>query len=111
MGNPTEAARQADALAAAELKVACEDARTGFLVGTGNLADIEQVVRLENLADRAVRKLGIKPGAAPAGPTLEQHLARLARERTDDDNEDDASAESDEGGDRHDDDAGEGAEA
>jgi hypothetical protein len=116
MGNPVEANRQADAIAAAELKCAAEDLRARLLAGpNAGLADVEQIIRLENAADRAVRKLRIEPGAAPAGPTLEEHLAKLARERVDDgnvvDDEGDAPAESDEGGDRHDDDDGEEAEA
>ncbi len=91
MGNPGEANRQADAIAAAELKCAAEDLRARLLAGpNAGLADIEQIIRLENAADRAVRKLGIKPGAAPAGPTLEQHLAKLARDERADDAEDEA---------------------
>jgi hypothetical protein len=56
MGNQAEASRQADALAAAELKVAAEDVRVRYLNGGGSLADLEHIVRLEHLADRAVRR-------------------------------------------------------
>lgn len=47
---------QADALRAAELTVAAEEARAKLLAGEG---DANGVVRLENLAARAVRKLGL----------------------------------------------------
>ena len=57
MGNPVDALAQANALAAAELKVATEDARAKLLAG-GNI-DPDQVVKLEGAAARAERKLGI----------------------------------------------------
>lgn len=79
MGNPADAVAQADALAAAELKVAAEEARGRLL--SGETADVDQVVRIENLAHRASRKLGIRPGGAPAATTLAEHLARRAAER------------------------------
>jgi hypothetical protein len=79
-GNPSDPASVASILAAAELTVAAEEARAALLAGSG---DIEQVVRLENLAARAVRRLGVKPGVAPKAPTLAEHLARRAAERAD----------------------------
>jgi hypothetical protein len=72
MGGPTDTILQANALAAAELKVAAEDARKRMLGGGG---DADQLVRLENLAHRAERKLGIKPSAGPKPPTLTEYLA------------------------------------
>jgi hypothetical protein len=60
MGNPTGALAQANCLTAAELKTAAEVARAAFLAGTG---DAEQLIRLENLAARAKRKLGIRSRA------------------------------------------------
>jgi hypothetical protein len=57
MGNPTSTVAQSAAISAAELVVAAEDARAKLLAGNG---DPDQVVRLENLAHRAVRKLGIE---------------------------------------------------
>jgi hypothetical protein len=77
MGEPTDAVLQAGALAAAELLVASEEARAQLLAGAG---DVDQVVRLQNLAERAARKLGIKP-AGKAAPSLAEHLARKAAER------------------------------
>jgi hypothetical protein len=65
MGDPTDAVAQANVLAAAELTVAAETARVQLLAGK---ADVDQLVKLENLAARAIRRLGIKPGAA-AAPT------------------------------------------
>jgi hypothetical protein len=75
MGNPDDAVAQANALAAAELKVAAEDARKRMLDGDAG-GDPDQLVRLENLAHRAERKLGIKATAEPKPPSLAEHLAR-----------------------------------
>jgi hypothetical protein len=61
MGNPIDAVSQANALAAAELKVAAENERAKLLAGAGNA---DALVRVENLAARAERKLGIKAGAS-----------------------------------------------
>lgn len=47
---------QADALRAAELMVAAEEARAKLLAGEG---DANAVVRMENRAARAARKLGV----------------------------------------------------
>jgi hypothetical protein len=62
LGNPPDALSQTNALCAAELKQAAEDARARLLAGAGNA---NEVVRLENLASRAERKLGLKAGAKP----------------------------------------------
>jgi hypothetical protein len=79
IGRPGNPAIQASVLAAAELMVAAERARAEFLAGRG---DVEQIVRLENLAARSVRRLGIKAGAAVAPPpTPAEYLARRAAER------------------------------
>jgi hypothetical protein len=79
MGDPTDTIHQANALAAAELKVAAEDARKRMLDGGGNA---DQLVRLENLVHRAERKLGSQPGAAvPTPQTPAEYLARRAAER------------------------------
>jgi hypothetical protein len=80
MSNPDDACR-AQVLAAAELVVAAENARAELLAGRG---DIEQIVRLENLATRAVRRLGSKRTEAPQ-PSIRdvlaaEHEARMARE-------------------------------
>jgi hypothetical protein len=58
-------------LAAAELKVAAEIERGKVLAGCG---DAETLVRIENLADRAVRKLGLKPGQAAPKLSFVQRL-------------------------------------
>jgi hypothetical protein len=79
IGRPSNPAIQAAVLAASELMVAAEGARAEFLAGRG---DIEQIVRLENLAARAVRRLGIKPDAAvPTPQTPAEYLARRTAER------------------------------
>jgi hypothetical protein len=78
LGSPEDVVTQASILAAAELKVAAEDARKRTLDGAG---DADALVRIENLAHRAERKLGIKPANKPSGPSLAEHLARRAAER------------------------------
>jgi hypothetical protein len=60
MGDPTDTVAQANVLAAAELNVAAEMARVQLLAGKAAIGD---VVLLENATDRAIRRLGIKPGA------------------------------------------------
>jgi hypothetical protein len=78
MGDPADAVAQANVLAAAELTVAAETARVQLLAGK---ADVDQLVKLENLAARAIRRLGIKPGTtAPPGPTMSQYLAEHEQE-------------------------------
>jgi hypothetical protein len=77
MGAPTDTILLSHALAAAELVAASEMARAEFLLGRG---DIGQVIRLENLAARSVRRLGIKP-ATSAPPSLKDHLRQRAAER------------------------------
>lgn len=56
MGAPTDVVAQANALAAAELIVAGEEARARLLAGTGN---VDEVVRIENLAARAAKRLDV----------------------------------------------------
>jgi hypothetical protein len=79
MGTPSDPVTQAAILAAVELVVAAERARAKFLADGG---DIEQLIRLENLAARATRRLGVKPTSTSRPPTLAEHLARKLRERT-----------------------------
>jgi hypothetical protein len=71
MGDPTDAVAQANVLAAAELKAAAETARADLLAGKTTIGD---VVLLENAADRAVRRLDLKPPGS-AAPTLSHYLA------------------------------------
>jgi hypothetical protein len=63
---------QADALRAAELTVAAEEARARLLAGSG---DPNAVVRIENLAARAVRKLGLTPAAGARHVPLRERIA------------------------------------
>jgi hypothetical protein len=80
MGNPSDPISQANALHAAELAVAVEQAR--LAAARGEACDVDALVRLSNLADRAVKRLGIdrndkrKP---EAGPSLQSYLAELAQ--------------------------------
>jgi hypothetical protein len=66
---------QADALRAAELMVAAEEVRAKLLAGEG---DASAVVRLENLAARAVRKLGLDQQQAKPRRTFAQYAREKA---------------------------------
>ena len=70
---------QASALNAAELAVAVEQAR--LAAARGEAVDIDALVRLSNLADRAVRRLGIKSGAAAPYVPLRDRLIAEAEAR------------------------------
>jgi hypothetical protein len=73
-GNPKEPERQATVITAAELQVLAEEARAAALAGTGTV-DLDQVIRVQGAADRAVRRLGIKPPVERSdGPTLDAYL-------------------------------------
>src|SRR4051812_27381942 len=77
MGQPSDPLSQAACLHAAELAVAVEQQR--LAAARGDAVDVDGLVRLSNLAARAVRALGIadrKP--APTGPTLKEYLAAKA---------------------------------
>jgi hypothetical protein len=80
LGNPEDIERQAAAIAAAELQVLAEEARAAALKD-GASADLDGVVRVQGAADRALRRLGIKAAAAPAPPSLRDHLRQRAEER------------------------------
>jgi hypothetical protein len=58
LSNPPEIERQAEVIATAELQVLAEEARALALKAVGH-ADLDQVIRLQGAADRAVRKLGL----------------------------------------------------
>ena|ERR1035438_9966579 len=72
MSNPADTIAQASALNAAELTVATENARAELLAGRG---DVEQIVRLENLANRAVGRLGLRRTERPTLSIREQLIA------------------------------------
>ncbi len=72
-GNPKGPERQAAVIAAAELQVLAETVRAAALAGTGNV-DLDQVIRVQGAADRAVRRLGIKPAAEGETDTLADYL-------------------------------------
>jgi hypothetical protein len=80
LGSPSDTVTLSNVLAAAELKAASELMRDKLLAG----ADVDPVllVKIEGLANRAERKLGIKPRPEPAPvDALAQHLAQRAAER------------------------------
>jgi hypothetical protein len=64
---------------AAALVALAEDARARRLAGDLGVS-LEDVVRTDNAAARAVKALGIKPADLKV-PTLQEHLARRAAER------------------------------
>jgi hypothetical protein len=78
LGNPASIEHQAAIIAAAELQVLAEEARTTALRDSGR-ADLDQVIRLQGAADRAIRRLGLADQKRPAaGPTLAEYLAAKA---------------------------------
>jgi hypothetical protein len=74
---PVEIDRQAAVVAPAELQVLAEEAR-GAALREGASADLDRVVRMQGAADRALRRLGIKPGAPARVQTLQEYLKSLA---------------------------------
>jgi hypothetical protein len=73
IGCPDDVLARADVLRAAELKVAAEDLRARVLAGQP--CEPNELVRLENLADRAARRLS-KYGPAKTKTPLAKYLAR-----------------------------------
>jgi hypothetical protein len=81
LGRPTDVERQAAVIQAAELQVLAEEARSAAL--KSGTADLDQVVRVQGAADRAVRRLGLKPTAAPPTMTLRERLIAEAEAMAD----------------------------
>jgi hypothetical protein len=71
IGNPIDVMMQADVLRAVELRIAAEDLRAKVLAGEP--CEPDALVRLENLASRAERRLGKAPNKTPS---LAEYLAR-----------------------------------
>jgi hypothetical protein len=70
---------QANALAAAELRVAAEDLRAEM--AAVKTVDYEQLIRLENVAQRAEKKLGLKARSERKPATIQEHLAARRTQR------------------------------
>jgi hypothetical protein len=77
LGGPADVGRQAEVIAAAELQVLAEEARAAALRQSGAV-DLDQVVRVQGAADRAIRRLGLDRKREAAAPSLAEHLAALA---------------------------------
>jgi hypothetical protein len=87
--NPAGIEQQAAVIAAAELQVLAEEARAIALKRSGH-ADLDQVIRVQGAADRAVRRLGIKAGkASTLGPTLAEYLSAKSKAEPEDGGEPD----------------------
>jgi hypothetical protein len=67
------AAAMNDIVRAVDLVVIAERARAAAL--RGEIVDLGDLTRLEGAADRAVRRLGIKPGGNEPAPNLAEYLA------------------------------------
>ena len=81
LGNPVDTVTLSNVLAAAELKAASELMRDKLLAGAPDV-DHVLLVKIEGLANRAERKLGIAPRVGPKPPkTLAEHLRECAAER------------------------------
>jgi hypothetical protein len=76
VGNPIDVMIQADVLRAVELRVAAEDLRAKVLAGQP--CEPDALVRLENLASRAERRLGKAPNKTPS---VAEYLARRDTEQ------------------------------
>lgn len=76
IGNPGDTIIQADVIRAAELRTAAEGLRLKLLAG--NSVDPDQLVRLENLASRAERRLIKDAATRKPRPSLHDHLAARA---------------------------------
>jgi hypothetical protein len=66
---------------AAALVALAEDAKARRLAGDERIS-LDDVVRVDGAAARAVKALGIKAAGAPKPPTLADHLARRVAERS-----------------------------
>jgi hypothetical protein len=76
LGNPSDIGRQAEIVTAAELQVLAEETRALALANPA-VADLDAIVRVQGAADRALRRLRIKPGAvADKTPTIHEIAAR-----------------------------------
>jgi cytochrome c551/c552 len=77
LGNPVDIGTQALILSAAEAVTIAERTRADLLAGKTVLND---VVRAEGVANRALRRLGLNKAAAakPAGPSLKDIAERYA---------------------------------
>jgi hypothetical protein len=76
LGNPADIATQSEIVAAAELTTLAEEARALALANPAT-ADLDAIVRVQGAADRAVRRLGVKPGAKrDTTPSLADIVAR-----------------------------------
>jgi hypothetical protein len=81
MGGPDKVspATMNDVTRAADLVALAEKMRGDAL--RGDAFDLSDLIRLEGAADRAVRRLAIKPGQKPAGPTLQEYMAAKAAQK------------------------------
>jgi hypothetical protein len=76
LGGNITGAQRAAIERAATLTALAEDAQARRLAGDSSVS-LEDLVRIDNAAMRAVKQLGLKPAAAPK-PSLAEHLASRA---------------------------------
>ncbi|MEW6438813.1 MAG: hypothetical protein AB1508_16770 [Pseudomonadota bacterium] len=76
LGDPEDIGRQAEIVAAAELVALAEKARSEALTVPGY--DLNNAIRAQNAADRALRRLGVKAVQAKP-PTLREYIATRSR--------------------------------
>jgi len=82
LGDPEDAGRQAEVIAAAEMQVLAEEARSAALREPAKANLLNSAVRVQRAADQALRRLGIKASAGPKTPTLAEYLASHAAKAT-----------------------------
>ncbi len=82
LDNPSGIEQQAAVIAAAELQVLAEEARTAALKEPGQV-DLDQVIRMQGAADRAVRRLGVMTTKAAVHVETFAELAARAQAEAD----------------------------
>jgi hypothetical protein len=83
LGNPVDPATQALALAAAEAVVICEVARRDLL-GNMTATGAELLVRLENTANRSLKRIGLaKAAPKPKGKSFRDRLEEAEKRAAD----------------------------
>ena len=79
LGHPVDAATQAAVFAAADLAVTAEKTRAKVLAGGDDRSALNELVRVQNMADRALRRLGLSTQSnTPRHVSLRERLARKA---------------------------------
>jgi hypothetical protein len=77
IGRPLDEQELAEVRRCAELSLICEEARAALMRSSGSAADLNSLLKLENVLARAERRLRFQPGPAKPVTSLADHIARL----------------------------------